>query len=160
MLPPVFILPTYRATKTLLMPLPAERLNDRLGDRFPALLASSRIPLRIAAHAPCITILLDKLALRIEGISTLRAKKMALMPSASASHNDLSLDGSFAAFTSWRKQLMEVQMAVEADSSTVCVQASVFKSRLLETAGTRLFGLRIEADVLQGRLAVVAAETF
>ena len=142
------------------MPLATEGFDDCLGNWPPTLFAPSGITLRVAADAPRISILLHELALGGERITTLGAEEVAGVPGAATRHDDFSLDGGFAALASRRKELMEVKMAVEADASAVAGERGLFDAGLFEAFGPMLFGLWVEADVLERCFAVVAAETF
>lgn len=149
-----------RAAETLLVPLATEGFDDCFGNRPPTLFAPSGITLRIAADAPRMSVLLHELALGSERVTTLGAEEVARVPGAATRHDDFSLDGGFAALASRRKELMEVKMAVEADASAVAGERGLFDAGLFEAFGPVLFGLRVEADVLERCFAVVAAETF
>jgi len=142
------------------MPLTTERFNDGLGNWLLALLAPSRIALRIATHTPRVSILLDEFTLGGEGVTTLSAEEVAGVPGAAAGHDDFSLDGSFAALAPRGKELVKVEVAVEADTCAVASERGFFDTGLFEALGAVLFGLRVETDMFERRFAVVAAETF
>jgi hypothetical protein len=68
----------------------------------------------VAVDTPSVSILLYKWSARVKRIATLSAEKVSRMPLGSTCHNDLTLDGCLARFTTRRKHLVKVKMAEEA----------------------------------------------
>ena len=96
------------------MPFPTQSLHALLQDH---LLAAFTLPIETAcmtAHTPSIPILFDKRRLLIKWVATLSAEEVPFMPLSTASQHHLPFNRGLAATASGGKELMEVEVAVEA----------------------------------------------
>jgi hypothetical protein len=98
------------------MPLGPQCLDDRIRDRLPTLPALCTKAIRMTPDTPSIPLLLHKRRGRIKGITTLRAEEVTHMPLSATCHDDLALDGRLAALAAGREELVEVEVAVEAQA--------------------------------------------
>lgn len=96
------------------MPLRPECLNNRIRNRFPTPLTLGTIPMRMTINTPSIPILLYKRRVAIKRIATLGTEKVTSMPLGTTSNNDLAFNRRLAALAAGRKQLVEIEVAVEA----------------------------------------------
>ena len=96
------------------MPLRTKRLNNRIRDRLPTLLAFRAIPMSMTVYTPSIPILLHKRRCGIEWVTALRAEKVSGVPFSATGHNDLTFNWRFAGLATWREHLVKVEMAEEA----------------------------------------------
>jgi hypothetical protein len=112
---------TYRANEAKPVPIITQSFHNGIRYRFLALSALRAIAIGMAAHTPCIPILLNKWCCAIKWIATLSAEEVPSMPFGTACHNDFAFNRSLAALASWTKQLVEVKVAVEPKAGvTIC----------------------------------------
>ena len=62
---------TYHAAKTLSMPLCSECFDNGVSYRLAALLALSRVAVRVAAHTPSIAVFFNKRSGRVERLNSI-----------------------------------------------------------------------------------------
>jgi hypothetical protein len=124
------------------MPLCSKCFDNGVSYRLAALLALSRVAVRVATHTPSIAVFFNKRSGRVKRlnsivqmsaiyylylarrstrdgstyIATLCAEEMPRMPLSPASHNHLALNRRLAAFASRAEELVVVEMAIEAHS--------------------------------------------
>ena len=96
------------------MPLRPKRLDNGIGNRFSTPLTLRTVAMRMAIHAPSVSIFLHKRGCGIKRITALSAEEMTSMPFRAASDDDLAFDWRFATFATRGEELMEVEVAVEA----------------------------------------------
>jgi hypothetical protein len=155
------------------MPLAAQRLDNNIRHRLPALPTLGAVAVRVAVAAPRIPILLHKRRASIEGITALRAEEVAGVPLGATSHDDLAFDGGLARLAARAEHFVEIQRAVEAQGGLAVnflrlvefIHGDVFGEDAvlagcdaLEAARVLRFGLRVEGDVLEIGVAFVAVE--
>lgn len=167
---------TYLADKARLMPVPPQRLQHRLRDRLPAAPTLAAVPIRVTTHAPRVAVLLHERRAGIERIAALRAEEVARMPLRAARDDDLALDGRLTGLAARGEELVEVEMAVEAERGVAVVefllQELVLGHVELVVEGQALpagvdpgealpalsFGLRVEGNEFEIGVALMADE--
>lgn len=159
------------------MPIRPQRLNNQIRNRLAALTTLTRVPVRVTAYAPRISVLLHERRCGIERVATLRAKEVTGMPFCSTSHNDLAFYGRFAALAARAEELVEVEVAVEAKTVVAVVgfllEELLFRHRVsgirdvetglpgtdaLKAGGALFVGFGVEGDALEVGVALVADE--
>jgi len=105
---------THITNKTLIVPLTPQRLEHHIRHGLPATPALGRVAIRVTADTPSIPFLFDKRRRRIERVSALRAEEMAHVPLGAARDHHLALDGRLAALAARAEELVEVEVAEEA----------------------------------------------
>ena len=70
--------------------------------------------MRVTVDTPRVSIFLHKGRRAIERITALGAEEVAGVPLSTACNDDFAFDGRLAALASWREELVEVKVAVEA----------------------------------------------
>lgn len=160
---------TFHAAKTLSMPLCSKCFDNGVSHRLAALLALSRVAVRVAAHTPSIAVFFHKRSGRVERIAALCAEEMPRMPLSPACHNHLALNRRLAAFASWAEELVVVEMAIEAHSLVTVID---FRNALtdldvlavhppmntIDALSTLIFWLWVESDTFEAFAAMVADE--
>jgi len=157
------------------MPLAAQRPDNNVRDRLPALPTLGTVAVRVAVAAPRVPILLHKRCASIKGITALCAEEVAGVPLGAACHDDLAFDGGLARLAARAEHFVEVQGAVEAQGGLAVsflrfvdfVHGDVFGEHAvlagcdaLEAARVLRFGLGVERHVLEVGVAFVAVEAF
>lgn len=95
------------------MPLCPQRLDNRIGNRFPTALALGTVPMRMTVNTPSIPIFLHKRCSAIKRVATLCTEKVTGVPFGAASDNDLAFNGRLAALAARGEELVEIKVAVE-----------------------------------------------
>jgi len=134
----------------------------------------------MTAHAPRIPVLLDERRRAVEGIAALRAEEMSDVPFRAAGHDDLAFDRGPAALAARGEELVEVEVAVEAQTGVavrgfeagevVFGHQVVVRDGDLETGltcvdareafGALFFRLWVEGDAFEVGVALLADEAF
>jgi len=96
------------------VPLRPQRLDHGINNGFATALALCAKAVRVAIHTPRVAFLLHKRRARIKRVAALRAEKVAGVPLGAARDNDFALNRCLAALAARRKELVEVEVAVEA----------------------------------------------
>lgn len=169
---------THRADEAIPMPLKPQGLHHRLRHGLPALPTLGTIPIRMTPHTPRVPVLLHERRAAVEGIPALRAEEVADVPFGAAGDDDFALDGRFAALAARAEELVEVEVAVEAERGVavgdfelqrfVCIHVFVTgemssrasRSYALHAFASLLLGLRVEGDEFEVGVAFVADEAF
>lgn len=82
------------------------------------------------------------------------AEKVAHVPFCATCNDDFALDGGLAALAAGTKELVEIQVAVEARNTRLFVWV------MRQSLGPGRLGLLVKRNTLQGSVAVVADEAF
>ena len=98
------------------MPLRPQSLDNRIRYRFATLTTFCAEAIRVAPHTPSVPFLLYERSRRVEWVTALRAEEMANVPLGATGYHDLALNGRLAALAPGREELVEVEMAVEAQA--------------------------------------------
>jgi hypothetical protein len=104
----------------------------------------------MAPYTPRIPLLLDKRRAAVKRVAALRAEEVTNVPLRTARDDDLSLDGCLAALAARREQLVEVEVAVEAQGLVM----PVFSLELLHRFVGRM---RVQHGKVVAALACVDA---
>jgi hypothetical protein len=107
---------THYAAEAAHMPLRPQSLDNRIRNRLATLPALRAEAIRMTPDTPRIPLLLDKRCRRVKRITTLRTEEVADVPLSAARDDDLALDGRLAALAAGREELVEVEVAVEAQA--------------------------------------------
>jgi hypothetical protein len=136
--------------------------------------------MRVAIDAPRVPVFLDKRRRAVKRITALSAEKVAGVPLCTTCYNDLAFNGRFAALASWRKELVEVEVAVKPwrfIGAIIMLQTShVFRCRVrgqernvvacetgadaLDTFGMLVGWFRVESYALKVLTTLIACEAF
>jgi hypothetical protein len=108
----------------------------------------------------CVVVALNERGTAVEWVTTLGAEEVADMPFRSSCNNDLTLDRCFAGTAAGRKELVEVQVAVEAERIIGCFGRCEFEAHALQACEAFLVGFRVERDAFEWRGAVVTCKAF
>lgn len=171
---------TYHTDKTAHMPLGAKGLDNRVGDWLATSLALCTVAMRVAIDTPGVAVFFYKRRGAVEWIAALGTEKVAGVPFCAAGDNHLAFNGRLAALAAWRKEFVEIQVAVEArglvgpvfmlKTSHVLgrgmrgeewdVDTQETGTNTLHTLGMLVGGLWVEGYTLEVLTALVTTEAF
>ena len=152
---PASTLKTHKATFVILAP---QRLDRQLIQYLRlALPAPRRRPLRMTPHAIRIIVPLHEWGVAVEWIAALGAEEVAYVPLRASGHDDFAFDRRLAGAAPRAEELVEVQVAVEAEWVVGSVRGKVGGFEAREPRGVEFW---VEGDAFERSGAMVACEAF
>ena len=105
---------THCTLEALAMPLGPQCFHPTIDDKLLTPLTPLRGSLPMTSHTPRIPFFFHKGILGSKRVTAFGAEEMSNVPFAATSDHHFSLDGCFAATASRGKELMEIEVAIEA----------------------------------------------